>query len=151
MGGIKNKIAMKRRLSTIWLIALALLGNLITPALALACMTPVSSESAACPMTGKTQTRCGCCAPSTTKHTNTQQFSAPQSGCECQIAPGPTRDAESSAVPVSPKTVSAPAPVALPYPAPLLIALSEAPCREQPRTPQSLPRPPDSGRAPPVA
>ncbi|MGC4042582.1 MAG: hypothetical protein QM758_02115 [Armatimonas sp.] len=144
---------MKRRLSTIWLIAFCLLGNLITPALALACATPVPSAPAtACPMTGKTQARCSCCTPaaSSTEHANKSQFSTPDSGCECQIAPGPTRDAESSAIPTAPKTMSATLPVALSYPAPLFLALSKAPCREQPRTPQSLPRPPDSGRAPPV-
>ena len=114
---------MQRRLATLWLITVALLGSLLSPALAFRTVAPKTC----------------CCCPSETK------------ACPCHIAPAPPAELAECTSPLLTETVVLFAPRPEPCPAPEIVAISRTARAERTDAPLILSRGPDSGRAPPVA
>ena len=153
---------MARRLTTLWLLTVALLGNLLSPALALSCVA-TEAPSHVCPMSGKLMKACSCCpagnthaqlgsvhAPSV-ETSSAPQLSAASDPCACQITPAQNRATSDNLVPLTPEAAAFVAPASIVYLAPPITSFTTSPLAEQSQTPQTLPRAPDSGRAPPVS
>ena len=142
---------MNRRFTTLWLITLALLGNLLSPALALRCAAP-EPGSHVCPMSGKTEMHCCCAAESSPSTKSAAPQLLPTSDpCACQMTPGTNRDTGNLAISLAPELV---AQIASPESfavVPPTSVFTTAPLASVSQTPQTLPRAPDSGRAPPVS
>lgn len=115
---------MQRRRATLWLIMVALLGSLLSPALAFRTVAPKT---------------CCCCPSETTEP------------CPCHIAPAPPVELADRTSPLLTDTVVLFAPCPEPCPAPETLALTSSLTAEQTHAPFALSRGPDSGRAPPVA
>ncbi|WP_395092635.1 hypothetical protein [Armatimonas sp.] len=143
---------MIRRFTTLWLLTVALLGNLLSPALAQSCVAPETS-SHVCPMSGKPMKTC-CCCPTGNAHTPTNyapQLSAVSNPCACQITPAQAHATSDNLVPLTPEVTAFAALGSILYTTPPVATFSTSPLAQQTQTLQTLPRAPDSGRAPPVS